>query len=84
MLLDEGGQTALAESQLTELVRGVLESVAAPLALAGRELQISCSIGLAAYPHDGDEAEILIKHADTAMYRAKREHTGYAFFDAEA
>ncbi|MRV72789.1 EAL domain-containing protein [Duganella sp. FT92W] len=81
LLLDEGAQPALAESQLTELVRAILQNVAAPLALAGRDIQISCSIGLAAYPQDGEDAEMLIKHADTAMYRAKElGRNGFQFF----
>ena len=34
-------------------------------------LNISCSIGIALYPQDGDEKNTLIKHADLAMYYAK-------------
>lgn len=84
LLCDEGAQSVLAESQLTELVRGVLENVAAPLTLAGRDIQIRCSIGLAAFPQDGEDAEILIKHADTAMYRAKElGRNGFQFFTEE-
>jgi len=81
LLLREGEQGALGEAQLTERVRAVLEGVAAPLTLAGRDIQIHCSIGLAAFPQDGADAEILIKHADTAMYRAKElGRNGFQFF----
>ena len=84
LLRDEGEAGPLAEAQLTELVRGVLERLAAPLTLAGRELQVSCSIGLAAYPQDGGDAETLVQHADTAMYRAKElGRNGYQFFTEE-
>jgi diguanylate cyclase (GGDEF)-like protein/PAS domain S-box-containing protein len=36
------------------------------------------SIGVAIFPKDGDTADELIKKADSAMYRAKRDQTGYA------
>lgn len=39
------------------------------------------SIGIAIFPKDGDTPEALIKSADGAMYRAKRDNTGYAFCD---
>ncbi|MTW13591.1 EAL domain-containing protein [Pseudoduganella eburnea] len=81
LLLREGEQGALGEAQLTERIRAVLESVAAPLTLAGRDIQVHCSIGLAAFPQDGADAEILVKHADTAMYRAKElGRNGFQFF----
>jgi diguanylate cyclase (GGDEF)-like protein/PAS domain S-box-containing protein len=47
-------------------------------------LRISASIGLSTYPNDGEDAETLIKHADTAMYDAK--HSGrdkYRFFKSQ-
>lgn len=44
-----------------------------PIAAEGREIFAAISIGLAAYPEDGDSIEDLIKHADTAMYDAKRD-----------
>jgi len=81
LLLREGEPDALNDARLTERVRTVLENVAAPLTLAGRDIQIRCSIGLAAFPQDGVDAEDLIKHADTAMYRAKElGRNGFQFF----
>jgi diguanylate cyclase (GGDEF)-like protein/PAS domain S-box-containing protein len=81
LLLREGEQGALGGAQLIEKIRAVLESVAAPLTLAGRDIQVHCSIGLAAFPQDGDDAETLVKHADTAMYRAKElGRNGFQFF----
>jgi predicted signal transduction protein with EAL and GGDEF domain len=44
------------------------------------QLTIHASIGIAVCPSDGPSAEALPKSADEAMYRAKRQNTGYAFF----
>lgn len=40
--------------------------------IEGKSIQISASIGIALYPHDGVTAAELIKHSDTLMYQAKR------------
>jgi diguanylate cyclase (GGDEF)-like protein/PAS domain S-box-containing protein len=42
-----------------------------PLMLAGREIAISASIGVACYPLDAEDADALLKKADRAMYAAK-------------
>ncbi|WP_426111361.1 bifunctional diguanylate cyclase/phosphodiesterase [Massilia sp. PWRC2] len=39
--------------------------------IAGQSVQVSCSIGTALYPHDGDTADTLLVRADVAMYHAK-------------
>lgn len=42
-------------------------------------LRVGCSIGIAMFPGDGETSDELVKSADRAMYRAKRERTGCAF-----
>lgn len=49
----------------------ILETLNEPMLLAGHEMVISPSIGVALYPEDGNDAETLLKHADAAMYTAK-------------
>ncbi len=47
-------------------------------------LMVTCSCGVAIYPEDGDCAEQLIKHADTALYKAKANgRDNYQFFSQE-
>ncbi len=49
----------------------LLASIGRPLQVEGRALQITASIGVSTYPSDGEDAESLLRNADTAMYRAK-------------
>jgi diguanylate cyclase (GGDEF)-like protein/PAS domain S-box-containing protein len=51
----------------------LLERLAEPCMVQGHELSMTMSIGIATYPSDGDDYEILSRNADTAMYRAKQE-----------
>ncbi|TVY05501.1 putative bifunctional diguanylate cyclase/phosphodiesterase [Paenibacillus cremeus] len=42
-----------------------------PFKIEGHEMRVGCSIGIAMYPLDGEDAVTLMKNADNAMYRAK-------------
>lgn len=53
------------------LLEQILDAVTQPLLLAGQEVRISCSIGVAMYAQESDSADKLLVHADAAMYRAK-------------
>jgi diguanylate cyclase (GGDEF)-like protein/PAS domain S-box-containing protein len=53
----------------------ILDTLSKPFQLRGQEIFVSASIGIAIFPNDGDEIDLLMKHADTAMSRAK-EHGG--------
>jgi len=51
--------------------------------IEGTELHLSASIGIAVYPQDGESVEILLKHADAAMYQAKRDGRNHLVFFKE-
>ena len=51
----------------------ILESFQEPFSFDGYELRITTSIGIAIYPHDGEDSDTLVKNADIAMYRAKEQ-----------
>jgi diguanylate cyclase (GGDEF)-like protein/PAS domain S-box-containing protein len=59
------------EMPLAHAVQGVMETVSRPLVIEGHEFFLTCSTGVSAYPADGSDADVLIKHAEIAMYRAK-------------
>jgi len=55
------------------VARRVLSEMGQPCVLLGHEIRITASIGIAFYPHDGQDEQTLAKHADVAMYQAKQE-----------
>jgi predicted signal transduction protein with EAL and GGDEF domain len=62
----------------------ILLLLSAPHLIEGNDLQIDGSIGISVYPEDGEDAETLIKSADTAMYHAKENgRNNFQFFKAE-
>lgn len=55
-----------------------------PFDIEGRRVYTSASIGMAIFPDDGLDGELLLKSADTAMYRVKQEgRSGFRFFSAD-
>jgi diguanylate cyclase (GGDEF)-like protein len=58
-------------SNVERLAGQIREAVALPQIVAGMELQISCSIGVALCPQDGLDGATLLKNADAAMYHGK-------------
>jgi diguanylate cyclase (GGDEF)-like protein len=56
-----------------KLARRILSSLAHPIRVAGQEIFVNASIGIAIYPADGEDLETLLMHADTAMYKAKEQ-----------
>ena len=54
------------------ILRQIMDAVAQPIDAYGYEFNMTCSIGVAMHPTDGTTAETLLKHADIAMYRAKK------------
>jgi diguanylate cyclase (GGDEF)-like protein/PAS domain S-box-containing protein len=66
------------------LVQEMMEAVRSPFAAGGNALLVSCSAGIAVYPGDGDNAELLVERADIAMYRAKEAgRNNVHFYKAE-
>lgn len=49
----------------------LLSKLSLPMIVEGQELVITPSIGISLFPKDGDSLQVLLKHADTAMYSAK-------------
>ena len=71
------------EQDITSIAEKIGSAIRAPFdvdASGGTvSLGVTASIGIAVFPKDGSSADDLVKHADKAMYRAKREKAGYSF-----
>jgi diguanylate cyclase (GGDEF)-like protein len=62
-------------------IERLLQLIARPFELDGREVGLTASVGIAIYPDDGADPETLVKNADVAMYHAKEEgRNNYQFF----
>jgi diguanylate cyclase (GGDEF)-like protein/PAS domain S-box-containing protein len=55
------------------VARRIVEVMAMPFSIEGREIYVTVSVGIAIFPVDGDSVDVLLKNADTAMYHAKDE-----------
>ncbi len=58
----------------------ILKLMAKPLTIEGHELLVTCSIGIALYPKDGEDAKALLQSADGALYLAKNKGRNNAQF----
>ena len=54
-----------------------------PFTLAGISLHIGASVGIAVFPDQAEDAGTLLRHADVAMYEAKRGRTGHEVYASE-
>lgn len=63
----------------------IVASLAQPMTIEGRIVQVSTSIGISLYPDHGDHPELLLKNSDEAMYQAKADGpNNFHFFDFDA
>ncbi len=72
------------EKQLSAVARKILKAVAKPFLLSGQELRVTVSIGISAFPLDGEDEQTLVKNADIAMYHAKEGgKNNFCFYSKE-
>jgi diguanylate cyclase (GGDEF)-like protein len=67
---------------IASVAEKLIKAIQAPCDISLRDktvsFSISASIGIAVYPKNGTATEMLVKSADEAMYRAKRDKSGYS------
>jgi diguanylate cyclase (GGDEF)-like protein len=77
-------QPVYSASSIKSLATHIVDALAKPFNLCGQDIFVSASVGIATYPFDGDDAGVILKHADTAMYHAKKSgRNNFKFYTAE-
>ena len=73
--IDEGhGENTVSfEDIVRHKAEDILKRVAKPCVIQGMEFSVTASVGVSIFPQDGDDPHVLLKNADTAMYRSKRK-----------
>lgn len=78
---DKGQQR---EMGIRHIGERIIESFSKPFIIEGHELSVTASLGFAIYPKDGDDSNTLMRHADVAMYRSKKEGKNtFCFYSPE-
>ena len=71
------------KEDIAKIAEKIIKAVQVPCEIRIREISISLSIspsiGISIFPDNGTDADTLLESADKAMYRAKRDKTGYSF-----
>lgn len=72
------------DGQVAIIVRDLLGVINHPFVVSGREIALSASVGISIFPKDGYTADILLRNADAAVYRAKeRGANRFEFYTTE-
>ena len=75
-------QPGAGRAEAASLARRLVSVLSQGIQIEGRSVSVGTSVGVALYPADGTTGERLLRHADTALYRAKREGRGtFRFFE---
>jgi diguanylate cyclase (GGDEF)-like protein/PAS domain S-box-containing protein len=69
------------DADIVEVASILHESLREPIPAAGIAIDVGVSIGIALYPDDAQNPATLLRHADVAMYLAKRRQTRYEMYD---
>ncbi len=65
-----------------KIALNILDTLQRPYQINNQEINISCTIGIALFPHEGQDSQTLIQNAETAMLRAgDTGSNSYRFFD---
>jgi len=73
--------TATSAEGVKIVANRIIEIMTQPIKIDEHTFNVGISVGISMFPEDGDDVTTLMRHADIAMYEAKKNHQGYTFYD---
>lgn len=70
-------------TQIESFVDRIVKDIERVIIIDDQKLYVGVSVGIAIYPSHGEDADTLVRHADIAMYSAKRENINHEFYEVE-
>jgi diguanylate cyclase (GGDEF)-like protein len=71
-------------NDVVQIAINLITALGRPARVGEHALRLAASIGISFFPQDGEDTETLIRRADAAMYRAKRNgESGFAFYGSD-
>ena len=74
-------QRTVDRAKLEQVAGTLLASIQTPFFAEELSIDVGASVGIAVFPRDGEDVNTLMRHADVAMYAAKRSQSGCKFYE---
>lgn len=65
---------------ISNIAQNICTSLSSPFAFIQQKMFVTTSVGISVYPDDGTDVNALLKHADLAMFSAKKSRNNYCFY----
>jgi len=82
VVLDGTQGNAVGNESIATTSQLLVDCLRTPIDVAGISIEVGVSIGIARFPQDANDAQTLLRHADVAMYVAKRRGAPYEYYDS--
>ncbi len=73
-------QDVVSLDHIAQVAEKICHSISSPFVFLQQKMFLSTSIGISLFPDDADDVTTLLKHADSAMFRAKENRNEYSFY----
>ncbi len=68
------------QADISRVAEKICSSLCQPFVFLQQKMFVTTSVGISLYPDDAEDSSTLLKHADSAMFSAKKNRNGYAYY----